>query len=98
MLFPYFNWVKNLNYMESEYNILLQYEAKCEILLFSSSLNISLIWILCYVLLESHSLTKLKMFLFVMQAIDFVTNSNNCFSFVVAMTTMVIVQEITLNA
>lgn len=85
--------------IKCEYNILLQYEAKCGILLFSSSLNISLIWILCYFLLESHSLTKLKMFLFVIQAIDFVTNSNNFFSFIVVVTTMVIIQqEITLDA
>jgi hypothetical protein len=39
------------------------------------------------------------MFLFVMQAIDLVTNSNNFFSFIIVVTTMVIVQqEITLDA
>jgi hypothetical protein len=85
--------------IKGEYNILLQDETKCGILLFSSSLNISLIWIMCYFLLESHSLIKQKMFFFVIQAIDFVTNSNNYFSFIVVVATMVIVQqEITLDA
>jgi hypothetical protein len=54
---------------------------------------------MCYFLLESHSLIKQKMFFFVIQAIDFVTNSNNYFSFIVVVATMVIVQqEITLDA
>ncbi len=93
-----FLWIYKYQ-IKGEYNILLQDEAKCGILLFSSSLNISLIWIFCYFLLESHSLIKLKMFLFAIQAIDFVTNSNNFFSFIVVITTMAIVQqEITLNA